>query len=89
MIAIWLARASVNRYGCAFRFLYGTVLGPDGHTFQIPLDPPWQRLPQILSRAELAALLLCAHDLRAHEPAGPPQGRICRSAQHRSCLMCC
>jgi len=61
-----LARASVNQYGCAFRFLYGTVLGLDGHAFQIPLAPQLQRLPQILSRAEVASLLSCAHDQRAH-----------------------
>lgn len=61
-----LARASVNQYGCAFRFLYGTVLGLDGHAFQIPLAPQLQRLPQILSRAEVAALLASAHDQRAH-----------------------
>lgn len=61
-----LARASVNQYGCAFRFLYGTVLGLDGRAFQVPLAPQLQRLPQILSRAEVAALLSCTHDLRAH-----------------------
>ena len=61
-----LARASVNQYGCAFRFLYGTVLGLDGQAFQIPLAPQLQRLPQVLSRAEVAAVLACAHDLRAH-----------------------
>ena len=32
-----LSRSSVNQYGCAFRFLYGTVLGLDGEAFQIPL----------------------------------------------------
>jgi integrase len=37
----------------------------DGQAFQIPLAPQLQRLPQILSRAEVAALLSCAHDLRA------------------------
>ena len=61
-----LARASVNQYGCAFRFLYGTVLGLDGQAFQIPLAPQLQRLPQILSRAEVSALMSCAHDRRAH-----------------------
>jgi len=61
-----LARASVNQYGCAFRFLYGTVLGLDGQAFQIPLAPQLQRLPQILSRTEVAALLACAHEPRAH-----------------------
>jgi len=33
------------------------VLGLDGHAFQIPLAPQLQRLPQILSRAEVAAVL--------------------------------
>ena len=41
-----LARSSVNQYGCAFRFLYGTVLGLDGQAFQIPLAPQLQRLPR-------------------------------------------
>ncbi|HEY1393579.1 MAG TPA: site-specific integrase [Methylibium sp.] len=50
-----LARSSVNQYGCAFRFLYGTVLGLDGGAFQIPLAPAPQRLPEILSREVLAA----------------------------------
>ena len=48
-----LSRSSVNQYGSAFRFLYGTVLGLDGQAFQIPLAPAPQRLPQILSRAEI------------------------------------
>ena len=52
-----LSRSSVNQYGCAFRFLYGRVLGLDGQTFQIPLAPAPQRLPEILSRWEIAALL--------------------------------
>ena len=55
-----LARSSVNQYGCAFRFLYGTVLGLDGEVFQIPLAAAPQRLPEILSRAEIAALLQSA-----------------------------
>ena len=50
------ARSSVNQYGCAFRFLYGTVLGLDGATFQIPLAAAPQRLPEILSRQEIARL---------------------------------
>ena len=32
-----LSRSTVNQYGCAFRFLYGTVLGLDGQAFHIPL----------------------------------------------------
>lgn len=58
-----LARSSVNQYGCAYRFFYGTVLGLDGDAFQIPLAPAPQRLPEILSREELARLFACAcHD---------------------------
>lgn len=52
-----LSRSSVNQYGCAFRFLYGRVLGLDGEAFQILLAPAPQRLPEILSRSEIAALL--------------------------------
>ena len=52
-----LARSSVNQYSCAFRFLYGRVLGLEGKSFQIPLAPAQQRLPEILSRAQIAALL--------------------------------
>ena len=47
-----LSRSSVNQYACAFRFLYGSVLGLDGQAFQIPLAPAPQRLPQILARVE-------------------------------------
>ena len=58
-----LARSTVNQYGCALRFFYGTVLGWDGGAFQIPLAPAPQRLPEIWSREELARLFACAcHD---------------------------
>jgi site-specific recombinase XerD len=60
-----LSRSSVNQYGCAFRFLYGRVLGLDGESFQIPLAPAQQRLPEILSRAQIAALLEHAPHLKA------------------------
>ena len=60
-----LARASVNQYACAYRFLYGTVLGLDGQTFQIPLGPAPQRLPDILSREELARLFAAARQPRS------------------------
>lgn len=50
------SRSTANQYGCALRFLYGTVLGLDGNAFQIPLGIAPQRLPQILSREELARL---------------------------------
>jgi len=60
-----LARSSVNQCGCAFRFLYATVLGLDGEAFQIPLAAAPQRLPEILSRAEIAALLQSAPHAKA------------------------
>lgn len=60
-----LSRSSVNQYGCAFRFLYGAVLGLDGNAFQIPLAPAPQRLPQILSREELAQLFAAAGHLKS------------------------
>lgn len=50
------SRSTVNQYGCAFRFLYGTVLGLDGDAFHIPLGIAPQRLPEILSRDEIARL---------------------------------
>lgn len=50
------SRSTVNQYGCAFRFLYGTVLGLDGEAFHIPLGMAPQRLPEILSREEIARL---------------------------------
>ncbi len=52
-----LARSSVNQNSCAFRFLYGRVLRLGGHTFQIPLAPALQKLPEILSRQEISRLL--------------------------------
>jgi len=61
-----LSRSSVNVYGCAFRFLYGRVLGLDGQAFQIPLAAAPQRLPEVLSRAEIAQLLACAAHPKAH-----------------------
>jgi site-specific recombinase XerD len=60
-----LSRSSVNQYGCACRFLYGTVLGLHGDAFQIPLAPAPQRLPEILSREELARLFAAACHLKA------------------------
>jgi len=59
------ARSTVNQYGCAFRFLYGTVLELDGDCFQIPLAPAAQSLPEILSRQELARLFAVACTVKA------------------------
>jgi integrase/recombinase XerD len=60
-----LARSSVNQYGCAYRFLYGTVLGLDGQAFQIPLARAPQQLPEILSREELVRLFAAACHLKS------------------------
>ena len=51
------SRSTVNQYGCAFRFFFGTVLGFEGKEFHIPLGIAPQRLPEILSREEIARLL--------------------------------
>lgn len=56
-----LARSSVNQAGCAFRFLYHTVL-ERREQVQVPLARAEQRLPQLLSREELARLFACARE---------------------------
>jgi site-specific recombinase XerD len=55
-----LSRSSINQYGCAYRFFYANVLEMPGDAFQIPLGPAPQRLPEILSRAELTRLFAVA-----------------------------
>ena len=60
-----LSRSTVNQYGCAFRFLYIQVLERDRGVFQIPLAPAPQRLPEILSRQEIAELIAAAKHPRA------------------------
>ena len=54
-----LARSSVNQAGCAFRFLYHTVL-QRAEQMQVPLAKSEQRLPEILSSEELGRLFACA-----------------------------
>lgn len=60
-----LSRSSVNQYASACRFLYGSVLGLDGKDFEIPLAPAPQRLPEILSRHELARLFAVARHVKS------------------------
>jgi integrase/recombinase XerD len=60
-----LSRSSVNQYSCAYRFFYGAVLGLDGEAFQIPLGAAPQRLPEILSREELARLFAVARHAKS------------------------
>jgi site-specific recombinase XerD len=60
-----LARSSVNQAACAARFLYCEVLGQTERRPQIPLGRREQRLPELLTRAEVAALLEAASCLKA------------------------
>jgi site-specific recombinase XerD len=60
-----LAYASVNQAVCAIRFLFAIVLGQRDAAFEIPMAKVPQRLPQILTRDEVARLLNNARDIRA------------------------
>lgn len=55
-----LAFSSVNQAASAFKFYYGTVLGRDPHSFDIPYARVPQHVPELLSREEVARLLACA-----------------------------
>ena len=52
-----LSRSSVNQAACAARFLVCEVLGQTERRPQIPLGKRGRALPEVLSRAEVAALL--------------------------------
>jgi site-specific recombinase XerD len=60
-----LTRSTVNQAGCAINFLFGKVLGREGTPCRIPLPRGPQKLPEILSRDEIARLLSCASHLKA------------------------
>jgi site-specific recombinase XerD len=60
-----LSCSTLNQYGCAFRFFYATVLGRDASAFQIPLTRAPQRLPEILSRQEIARLFAVARHAKS------------------------
>ncbi len=51
------SRSTVNITSCALRFLVCDVLGQDQRRAQIPMGRNPQRLPEVLSRAEVASLL--------------------------------
>ncbi|WP_088280797.1 site-specific integrase [Ideonella sp. A 288] len=55
-----LAFSSVNQAASAFKFFYGVVLGLDARSFDIPYARQPQRVPEVLSRDELARLFACA-----------------------------
>ena len=55
----------MNQAACAARFLYCEVLGQVERRPQIPLGKRGQRLPEVLSRAEVAALLDACRSCKA------------------------
>ena len=59
-----LAYASVNQASCAFRFLFCTVLRKPEMRLDIPMAKVPKRLPQILTRAEVARLIEAAPTMR-------------------------
>ena len=59
------SRSTVNITACAMRFLVCDVLGQAERRPQIPLGHQPQRLPEVLSRAELAALLGAPMSMKA------------------------
>ena len=65
-----LAYASVNQAACAFRFLFERVLKRPNARFDIPMAKVPKRLPQILSRAEVARLIGAANSLRGRGNKG-------------------
>ncbi|HJX58335.1 MAG TPA: site-specific integrase, partial [Thiobacillus sp.] len=94
-----LAYASVNQAACAFRFLFERVLNRPNARFDIPMAKVPKRLPQILSRAEVARLIGAASSLRGRTllmttyAAGLRVSEVCalqvadiESAPDRMCL---
>lgn len=59
-----LAYASVNQAVCALRFFYDKVLGLPARAFEIPMAKVPKRLPQVLTREEVARLIAHCHDLK-------------------------
>ena len=59
-----LAWATCNVYVHALRFFYRVTLGRDAATFRIPRGKEARRLPEILSRREVSALIRAAASRR-------------------------
>jgi integrase/recombinase XerD len=59
-----LAYASVNQAGCAFRFLFDQVLNRPHTHLDIPMAKVPKRLPQVLSRDDVARLIRASNTLR-------------------------
>jgi site-specific recombinase XerD len=94
-----LAYASVNQAACAIRFLFAAVLGRKDLALEIPMAKVPKRLPQILTREEVARLFTQCRDLRARTllmttyAAGLRLAEVCtlqlsdiESAPDRMCL---
>ena len=60
------ARSTVNITSCAMRFLVCDVLGQAERRLKIQMGRNTQRLPEVLSRAEVAALLGAPMSMKAH-----------------------
>lgn len=60
-----LSSSSINQAGCAFKFFYGTVLELPADRMKIALMRMPQRLPELLSREELARLFAAARQPQA------------------------
>ncbi len=60
-----LSRSTVNQASCSVRFLVCDVLGQTERRLQIPMGRTPQRLPELLTRAEVAALFAAASTLKA------------------------
>ena len=59
-----LSRSTVNQAACAARFFYCDTLGQTERRPQIPLGKRGLRLPEVLARAETAALFQASPSLR-------------------------
>ena len=62
------SRSTVNTTSCAIRFLVCDVLGQRERRVKIPLGRIPQRLPELLSRAEVAALLDAPMPIKGKRP---------------------
>jgi site-specific recombinase XerD len=60
-----LAYATVNQAGCAFRFLFGTVLSHTALAIEIPMAKAPKRLPRVLSREQITQLFAATATLRS------------------------
>jgi len=59
-----LSYSTMNQAACAARFLYEKVLGFDPAVFHVPMAKAPARQPELLSRLEIAHLLVCcAHPI--------------------------